>query len=138
MTDIGGSVEPGFEGVADAFRANFEEHGEVGAATSVYVGGRKVVDLWGGVADRDAGTPYTEDSLQLVFSTTKGATAACANLLAQRGDLDIDAPGGRVLARVQGEGQGRHPRALAAVPQGGAALRRQATSPSRRRWRGIR
>jgi CubicO group peptidase (beta-lactamase class C family) len=92
MTDIGGAVEPGFEGVADAFRANFEEHGEVGAATSVYVGGRKVVDLWGGIADRDAGTPYGEDTLQLVFSTTKGATAACANLLAQRGDLDLDAP----------------------------------------------
>ena len=92
MTEIGGAVEPGFEGVADAFRANFEQHGEVGAAASVYVGGRKVVDLWGGIADRDAGTPYTEDSLQMVFSTTKGATAACANLLAQRGDLDIDAP----------------------------------------------
>ena len=92
MTDIGGSVEPGFEGVAAAFRANFEEHGEVGAATAVYVGGKKVVDLWGGVADRSTGAPYTEDSLQLVFSTTKGMTAACANLLAQRGDLDIDAP----------------------------------------------
>ena len=92
MTEIGGYVEPGFEGVADAFRANFEVHGEVGAGTAVYVGGRKVVDLWGGVADRAAGTPYTEDSLQLVFSTTKGATAACANLLAQRGELDVDAP----------------------------------------------
>lgn len=92
MTDIGGKVEPGFEGVADAFERNFAEHGEVGAATSVYVGGRKVVDLWGGVADRDTGTPYTEDTLQLVFSTTKGATAACANLLAQRGDLDLDEP----------------------------------------------
>ena len=92
MTEIGGAVEPGFEAVADAFRANFEQHGEVGAATAVYVGGRKVVDLWGGVADVDAGTPYTEDSLQLVFSTTKGATAACANLLAQRGELDMDAP----------------------------------------------
>ena len=92
MTEIGGAVEPGFEAVADAFRANFEQHGEVGAATAAYVGGRKVVDLWGGVADVDAGTPYTEDSLQLVFSTTKGATAACANLLAQRGELDMDAP----------------------------------------------
>ncbi len=91
MTAIGGSVEPGFEGVAEAFAKNFEQ-GEVGAATSIYVGGRKVVDLWGGLADSEAGTPYTEDSLQLVFSTTKGATAACANLLAQRGELDIDAP----------------------------------------------
>ncbi len=92
MTDIGGSVDAGFEGVADAFRSNFAEHGEVGAATAVYVGGRKVVDLWGGVADRATGAPYTEDTLQLVFSTTKGATAACANLLAQGGELDMDAP----------------------------------------------
>ena len=53
--EIGGAVEPGFEGVAEAFQACFEQHGEVGAATSVYVGGRKVVDLWGGVADRDTG-----------------------------------------------------------------------------------
>ena len=92
VTEIGGTVEPGFEGVAEEFQANFSMHGEVGASTAVYVGGRKVVDLWGGVADRSTGTPYTDDTLQLVFSTTKGATAACANLLAQRGELDIDAP----------------------------------------------
>ena len=109
MTEIGGAVEPGFEGVADAFRANFEEHGEVGAAAAVYVGGRKVVDLWGGVADRDAGTPYTEDSLQLVFSTTKGATAACANLLAQRGELDIDAPVAEYWPEFKANGKGDIP-----------------------------
>jgi CubicO group peptidase (beta-lactamase class C family) len=109
MTDIGGSVEPGFEGVADAFRANFEEHGEVGAATAVYVGGRKVVDLWGGMADRDAGTPYAEDTLQLVFSTTKGMTAACANLLAQRGDLDVDAPVAEYWPEFKAKGKGDIP-----------------------------
>ena len=92
MTDIGGSVEPGFEGVREAFAQNFVEHGDIGAATAVYVGGRKVVDLWGGVADVATGAPYEEDTLQLVFSTTKGATAACANLLADRGELDLDAP----------------------------------------------
>jgi CubicO group peptidase (beta-lactamase class C family) len=92
VTEIGGDVEAGFERVAEAFERNFAEHGEVGAAAAVYVGGRKVVDVWGGIADRDRGTPYTEDTLQLVFSSTKGATAACANLLAQRGELDLDAP----------------------------------------------
>ncbi len=46
----------------------------------------------GGLADPAKDRPWTEDTLQLVFSTTKGATAACANLLAQRGQLDIDAP----------------------------------------------
>ncbi len=109
MTEIGGSVEPGFEGVADAFAANFEQHGDVGAATSVYVGGQKVVDLWGGIADREAGTPYTEDSLQLVFSTTKGATAACANLLAQRGDLDMDAPVAEYWPEFKAAGKGDIP-----------------------------
>ncbi|MDP1803652.1 MAG: serine hydrolase domain-containing protein [Acidimicrobiales bacterium] len=92
MIEIGGSVEPGFEGVAEAFRANFAEHGEIGASAAVYLGGRKVVDLWGGLSDKATGAVYGEDTLQLVFSSTKGATAACANLLAQRGELDVDAP----------------------------------------------
>lgn len=90
--EVGGWVAPGFEGVRDAFARNFSEHGEVGAGYALYVEGTKVVDLWGGVADRSFGAPYTEHTLQLVFSTTKGATAACANLLAQRGELDLDAP----------------------------------------------
>lgn len=105
LSEIGGHVEPGFEGVAEAFRANFEEHGEVGAATSVYLHGRKVVDLWGGIADRDTGAPYGEDTLQLVFSTTKGATAACANLLVQRGDLDLDAPVARYWPEFKANGK---------------------------------
>jgi CubicO group peptidase (beta-lactamase class C family) len=89
---ISGTVEPGYEGVRDAFATNFAEHGEVGAGFSLVVDGRTVVDLWGGVADATTGAAYTDDTLQLVFSTTKGATALCANLLAQRGELDIDAP----------------------------------------------
>jgi CubicO group peptidase (beta-lactamase class C family) len=109
VTDIGGAVEPGFEGVAEAFATNFAQHEDVGAATAVYVGGRKVVDLWGGSADRATGAPYTDDTLQLVFSTTKGATAACANLLAQRGELDIDAPVARYWPEFKAAGKGDIP-----------------------------
>jgi CubicO group peptidase (beta-lactamase class C family) len=73
--------------------ANFEGGpGEVGAACSVYVGGRPVVNLWGGLADRDADRPWREDTIVQVASTTKGATAICAHMLAQRGLLDLDAP----------------------------------------------
>jgi len=89
---IDGEVEPGFEAVRDAFARNFTEHGDVGAQFCLHVEGRKVVDLWGGVADPLTDRPYDESTLQLVFSTTKGATAVCANLLAQRGQLDLDAP----------------------------------------------
>jgi CubicO group peptidase (beta-lactamase class C family) len=78
-------VEDGWGKVADVFRANFEgDPGEVGAACSVYVDGRPVVDLWDGLADRKTNRPWTGDTVAQVASTTKGATAICAHLLAQR------------------------------------------------------
>jgi CubicO group peptidase (beta-lactamase class C family) len=92
-TTIQGHVEDGWGKVADAFRANFDgSPGEVGAAVSVYADGRPVVDLWGGLADRDANRPWGRDTLAEVASTTKGATSICAHLLVQRGQLDLDAP----------------------------------------------
>jgi CubicO group peptidase (beta-lactamase class C family) len=92
MAEIHGQVEPGFERVRDAFDANFTRGEEVGAAFSLYVKGRKVVDVWGGIADETTGRPWEENTLALVFSTTKGVTAIAAGLLAQRGELDLDAP----------------------------------------------
>jgi CubicO group peptidase (beta-lactamase class C family) len=90
--DIDGTVERGFEPVADAFAANFGANGDIGAAVCIYRHGGAVVDLWGGLADTDQGRPWDSDTLALVFSTTKGPTAICAHLLAERGQLDIDAP----------------------------------------------
>jgi CubicO group peptidase (beta-lactamase class C family) len=89
---ISGLVEAGFEGVRDAFAGNFAAGLEVGAALCVHVDGMKVVDLCGGSFDVEGLRPYGPDALQLVFSSTKGATAVCANLLAERGLLDLDAP----------------------------------------------
>ena len=90
--DLGGTVESGFEPVREAFAANFTQHGDVGAACCIYLDGRKVVDLWGGTADQKTGRLWEEDTLALVYSTTKGVTAICAHRLAQDGRLDLDAP----------------------------------------------
>jgi CubicO group peptidase (beta-lactamase class C family) len=87
---VDGFVEPGWEGVAEAFARNFAEHGDIGAAASVFLHDRPVVDLWGGMADAAAGRPWEEDTVVLVFSSTKGATAICANQLVERGRLDVD------------------------------------------------
>ncbi|MFH9576311.1 serine hydrolase domain-containing protein [Streptomyces sp. NPDC017454] len=92
MTTIDGEVAAGFELVREAFAANFSEYGDIGAAVCVYQHGRPVVDLWGGVADPETGRPWTPDTLQLVYSATKGATATAAHMLAERGALDLDAP----------------------------------------------
>jgi CubicO group peptidase (beta-lactamase class C family) len=87
-----GWTASGFEGVRDAFEKNFADGLEVGAAFAAYHRGQKVADLWGGAFDPDSGKEWEEDTLALVFSTTKGATAICANRLVQEGRLDVDAP----------------------------------------------
>src|SRR4030095_1213246 len=68
---------------------------EVGAACCVYWNGEPVVDVWGGLADRGTGRPWQRDTAALVFSSTKGVTAALVHLLAPRDQLAIDAPRAR-------------------------------------------
>jgi hypothetical protein len=62
VTEIEGAVAPGFERVRETFEANFVRFGEVGAACCVYVDGRPVVDLVGGVV-APGGAPYTRSTL---------------------------------------------------------------------------
>ncbi|GII82270.1 esterase [Sphaerisporangium siamense] len=87
-----GWVDEGFGAVAEAFAAGFADPGELGAAVTVYAGGRKVVELWGGVADARTGRPWEQDTIVPVFSCAKGIVSVCAHLLAQQGRLDLDAP----------------------------------------------
>ena len=86
-----GEYDPKFKGVVGAFIENFEKRDEVGANVAITLEGRAVVDLWGGRKTR-GGAPWTRDTVSIVFSCTKGATAICAHLLADRGLLDLDAP----------------------------------------------
>jgi len=89
---VSGKCDPKFERVREEFERNFKEREEVGASVCVTLEGETVVDLWGGTADLDTGEPWKEDTVSVVFSSTKGATALCAHILASRGLLDIDAP----------------------------------------------
>jgi CubicO group peptidase (beta-lactamase class C family) len=92
MQQIDGWTAPGFEGVRDAFDANFSGDREVGAAFAAYHRGHLVADLWGGVADVATERPWVQDTMVIVYSSTKGATATCAHVLAEAGRLDVDAP----------------------------------------------
>lgn len=94
MVEICGTVAPGFEGVKEAFIKNFSpEEGRAtdkGAAVCIMKDGEVVVNLAGGEAKE--GVAYTPETLQLVFSNTKGAAAICALKLVQEGKLDLDVP----------------------------------------------
>lgn len=106
---IEGVAAPEFAPVREAFTANFTDRGDQGAAVCVYRDGIPVVDLWGGLADPPSDQPYAADTLQLVFSTTKGATAVCANLLIERGLLDPSAPVAEYWPEFAAAGKGGIP-----------------------------
>ncbi|SOJ56280.1 Esterase EstB [Mycobacterium simulans] len=89
---IKGSCAPKFAGVRAAFERNFALHNEVGAAVAVWVDGQLVVNLWGGTADAAGTRPWGEDTLATVLSGTKALTATCVHQLADRGELDLNAP----------------------------------------------
>lgn len=88
---VTGRCDPRFAGVLDAFLENFSQRGEVGASVCITIEGKTVVDLWGGARNK-AGDAWEEDTLCVVFSCTKGASALCAHMAADRGLLDFDAP----------------------------------------------
>ena len=90
LSAVHGDVEPGFAAVADEFRRNFSDRGELGAACGVYHRGRKVVDLWGGHRDRAATLPWEEDTMVVVYSTSKGMAATTVAVAHARGLLDYD------------------------------------------------
>ncbi|MCU1395073.1 MAG: hypothetical protein JWM34_3501 [Ilumatobacteraceae bacterium] len=103
---IGGTVAAGWESVREVFATNFATTEEVGAGVSVYHHGVKVVDLWGGSFDATATTPYAEDTLQLVFSTTKGITAIALAICADRGLIDYAAPVAQYWPEFAAHGKG--------------------------------
>ncbi len=83
-------VEPGFEPVAEAFDRALRAGGGVGQACAVVVEGRIVVDLWAGTTGD--GRSWQETMRSPVFSVSKGVTAICLLMAADRGLLDLDAP----------------------------------------------
>ena len=89
---IEGICDERFAELAREFERNFTGRGELGASVSLTLHGETLVDLWGGVADAASGRAWERDTMSIVFSCTKGATALCAHLLASRGLLDFDAP----------------------------------------------
>jgi CubicO group peptidase (beta-lactamase class C family) len=89
---VEGTCDSRFAEVREEFERNFAERGELGASVCITVDGETAVDLWGGVADPHSRRPWTSDTVALVWSCTKGATALCAHMLVDRGQLDLDAP----------------------------------------------
>ncbi len=86
-----GDVASGYEKFAEAFTRNFLVEEEVGAACSIMVKGKTVVDLWGGWRDQKMTRAWDAPTLCCMMSVGKAVTAIAFNMLIDRGLVDPDA-----------------------------------------------
>src|SRR5262245_57628354 len=88
--EVQGTCDDRFVTVKDVFAARMPN--ELGASLAVFLDGEPVVDIWGGYLDQARTRPWQRDTIVNTFSTTKTMTALCALVLADRGEIDLDAP----------------------------------------------
>ncbi len=92
MVDVQGTCDARFEPVRDVLAEQLDSGNDLGASIAVDVDGQTVTDLWGGWCDEEHRTPWGENTITNVWSTTKTVTNLAALMLADRGLLDPYTP----------------------------------------------
>ena len=103
---VQGFCDERFMKVKAVLETLLSEGADLGASFSATWQGETVVDLWGGYLDENKTRPWQEDSIVNVYSTTKTMSFLCALLLADRGELDFDAPVARYWPEFAAAGKG--------------------------------
>jgi CubicO group peptidase (beta-lactamase class C family) len=104
MAEVHGTCDERFAGVRDALARHLDAD-ELGASVAVDLDGETVVDLWGGYRDAERTTPWTQDTIVNVWSTTKCVLNLAALMLVERGDLDVHAPVGNYWPEFSAKGK---------------------------------
>ena len=92
MAEVFGTTTEKFAGLRDVLSAQLDSGADVGASIAVVHRDEMVVDIWGGYADAEKTKPWERDTIVNVWSTTKTMTFLVALMLADRGQLDFNAP----------------------------------------------
>jgi len=90
--EVKGTCDARFQQLYNFFAQNLSNGHDIGASAAVFIDGEPVVDLWGGYVDKERTRPWQRDTIVNNFSTTKTMTALVALILADRGELDLNAP----------------------------------------------
>src|SRR5688500_2392172 len=90
MDVVHGDISRGFEGVRATFAENFARRRELGGACCAYQRGEKVVDIWGGIRNKQTGEPWEGRTMVIVYSATKGLAAMTLAIAHSRGWLDYE------------------------------------------------
>jgi len=94
-----------FETLRGVLDGHIAAGNDVGSSFCATMDGKTVVDIWGGHADEAKTRPWEKDTIINVYSTTKTMTALTALLLADRGELDFDAPVARYWPEFAANGK---------------------------------
>jgi len=105
MAEVHGFTHDRFNAVRPIFEGNLVSGADVGACFAVTLEGEMVVDLWGGYANPEKTRAWEKDTIVNVYSTTKTMMALVALLLADRGELDFDAPVARYWPEFAANGK---------------------------------
>ncbi len=105
MAEIHGTCDERFESVREALARNLDSGEELGASLTLDIDGDILIDVWGGFRDQDRTVPWTQDTITNVWSTTKTVTSLAALMLADRGELDVDAPVARYWPEFAANGK---------------------------------
>ncbi len=89
---VDGAWGPKFEALAELLARNVADGTERGASICVVQDGEVLVDMWGGWADLESTIPWERDTITPVWSISKTMTNLAAMVLADRGDIDVEAP----------------------------------------------
>ncbi len=89
---VTGWCDPALESVLNTFVNNFNTRDELGAGLAIYRHGKCLVDLQGGYSDIERQNPWQKDTLCVVHSCTKAATALCLHHLIDQGQVQLNDP----------------------------------------------
>ncbi|HEX7167818.1 MAG TPA: serine hydrolase domain-containing protein [Acidimicrobiales bacterium] len=97
---LDGWCDPRFLPVAHVVARQLAEGAQHGCAVAIRHKGEPVADFWGGrrgvVGDPTGALPWTEDTLSLSHSTTKGVSATTLHMVLERNGIALDTPVGEI------------------------------------------
>lgn len=131
--EIAGVCDPAFVAVREAFAKNFDD-GEIGAACAVEIGGRPVVDLWGGWADEHRTRAWRNDTLVNAYSVGKPIVALALLQCVAVGDIELDESAVRPWPELIAGQQGASVRDVLCHRAGVPAIRRPLTNDALWDW----
>jgi CubicO group peptidase (beta-lactamase class C family) len=105
MADVHGTCDGRFEAVRGALARNLDSGEELGASLVLDLDGDIVIDIWGGYCDEARTVRWSEHTITNVWSSTKTVTSLAALMLADRGELDVDAPVARYWPEFAASGK---------------------------------